>query len=82
MSEESLHKIPINYIWTEESDLRFREAVNSPNIQTKINNFFKTTVLCTHYTVPDVISEFENIILSAAELSLKKPNFKNKNKKN
>ena len=34
--------------------------------------------MCTRDTVPDVISEFENIILSAAELSLKKPNFKNK----
>ena len=82
ISEESLHKVPINYIWTEDSDLRFREALNSPNIQTKINNFLKTSAMCTHDTVPDVISEFENIILSAAELSLKKPNFKNKNKKN
>lgn len=79
-SEEKLHKVPINYTWTEGSDTRFQEALNSPNIQSKINNFLFRADKCTHEKISELISDFENIILSSADLSLKKPKFKNKNK--
>ena len=64
-SEEGLHKVPINYTWTEGSVIRFQDALNSPNIQSKINNFLSRADKCTHEKIAELISDFENIILSA-----------------
>ena len=59
-----------NYIWSDESAVKFQSALLSPDIQTKnFNNFFIDGSL---YTVDSASMELSNIMLNAAEKCLKR----------
>ena len=72
-----------NYIWSDESAVKFQSALLSPDIQTKyFNNFFIDGSL---YTVDSASMELSNIMLNAAEKCLKRnpcKSSKNKREKN
>ena len=81
-TENLLRRVPMNYTWVEGSDLRFQETLSTPEIQNKIDNFMNRSNSCSVEEISETICHFENISLSAADMSLKKPSVKKKKNKN
>ncbi len=79
----STSKFPLKYmyIWTNDAGVKFQEALNSPTMQDKIKMFLENSKSYTANDILKAVSDVENIILSAANMSLSKPKQK-KNKKN
>lgn len=73
-----LHKAPINYTWSEDSCFKFQNALNTPEIQDKIDTFLNKSSVCHAENIPEIICNFEDILLSAANVALKKPKVKKK----
>ena len=74
-----------NYIWSDESAVKFQSALLSPEIQAKIENFNKCFIDGSQYSVDSASMELSNIMLNAAEKCLKRNPYKsskNKRKKN
>ena len=82
-AENLLCRAPMNYTWVEGSELRFQEALGTPEIPNKIDNLMNTcrSNSCSVEEISETICDFENIILSAADLSLKNPSVKKKKNK-
>ena len=80
---KELQEAPINYKWASESTLKFQSALNTPEIQTKINQFSnRCNDTCSVIDIADIVNDFENIVISAAEISLKRPKARSKKNKN
>ena len=76
-------KIPPNYIWKQDSSEKFQTALNSIPIQHKIEIFQKKiNDRALDKDINTTVCEFNDIILEAANLSLKKPNTRLKKRKN
>ena len=78
IKDRALLKAPINYTWSKDSDIKFQEALNTSTIQSKISNFMNQSNACSSENIAKIIGDFEDIILSAANLSLRKPKVRNK----
>lgn len=81
-NEYITNEIPLGYIWTDESPFLFQNALESPDVKEKIDNFLKTDKYDTQKSVNDAAVELSDILLLAAEKSLKtrKPKKKGKQK--
>ena len=78
IKDKALLRAPINYSWSKDSDIKFQEALNTSTIQSKISNFMNQSNACSSENIAKIIGDFEDIILSAANLSLRKPKVRNK----
>ena len=78
----STSKLPLNYIWTNDSGVKFQEALNSPTMQDKIKMFLENSKSYTANDILKAVSDVENVILSAANMSLSKHKQKKKKKNN
>ena len=68
------------YIWTNDAGVKFQEVLNSPTMQDKIKMFLENSKSYTANDILKAVSDVENIILSAANMSLSKPKQKKKKK--
>ncbi len=66
-----LHKLPLQFEWSENSKNNFRQTLKSPEIQRKLDNFLQSTFSKDEKGVNDCVTEFQNILNDAAKKSLK-----------
>ena len=73
--------MPDKFIWNDKSQLLFEAALNSHNIKLKIKKIKEKGY--NNEDVDTAVSDFNNILLQAAEMSLRKKtsNFSKKKKK-
>jgi hypothetical protein len=74
------------YKWSDESSFLFQEALSSPELKQRLDNFIQMGCRSNENEINNAATELANIIISAANKSLKRRNFtknkkKNKNKK-
>ena len=74
------------YKWSDESSFLFQEASSSPELKQRLDNFIQMGCRSNENEINNAATELANIIISAANKSLKRRNFtknkkKNKNKK-
>lgn len=68
---ETLTKLPPQFIWENDSSLKFSSSLNLPNIQTMIDNFLNKDFTKSNEGVEDAVNQVQQIILKAAKSSLK-----------
>ena len=66
-----LHKLPLQFDWSENSKINFRQTLKSPEIQRKLDNFIQSTFIDDEKGVNDCATEFQNVLTDAAKKSLK-----------
>ena len=66
-SQPPTEKLPLQYIWTDDSNNAFIKELKSNNIQSKLNTFLNND----YSNDKESINEFQNIILEASKKSLK-----------
>ncbi|VDI26291.1 Hypothetical predicted protein [Mytilus galloprovincialis] len=74
----NLHAAPVNFRWTEDSPLKFQQALLSPDNQQKISSFLINDSDCSSEDINKKAQDLCDIFLSAAKISLVTPK---KNKK-
>lgn len=67
-----LRSAPSKFIWTNESHLKFQEALLSTEIQHKINSFIENDCGNSEIDINQKAEDLNEICLSAAKLSLKR----------
>jgi hypothetical protein len=75
-----LRSAPSKFIWTNESHLKFQEALISTEIQHKIDSFIENDCGNSEIDINQKAEDLNDFFLSAAELSLKRSTCK-KNKR-
>ena len=77
-----MFKAPTKYTWSKGSCIRFLEDLKKFHIQQRIHCFLKAEPLVNNNDIdlPMFVVDFEHILLSTADLSLKKPNSNSKTK--
>ena len=76
-----LKPLPPNYIWSEDSCEKFQLAMNTSEIQTKLSEYCLKSIEDTRVSLDGATDELTNIILQAANNSLKRRKVtKNKNR--
>lgn len=75
------HELPTNYTWKKDSSETFQEALNSHEIQEKIKLFQKKSKSLTSNDIDEAVKDLNDIILSAAKLSLSKPKYRKRKEK-
>ena len=73
--------VPSRYIWSEESSARFAAALNSEDIQKRLQNLTKGENLHSYESIDNASAELSNIIIHTADKSLKKCKITRKTKK-
>ena len=68
---EKLKPLPSRYIWTNESAVHFRLAIETPDIVVLINDFLQKDFSNTLETVNDAVHHANSILIKAASMSLK-----------
>ena len=76
--EACTHSIPPNFIWSDDSSEKFQDAMCSSDIKTKLTKYISKTSGDTQDVVDDSAAELTDIILSAANVSLKLKKIPNK----
>ena len=66
-----LHKLPLQFDWSENSKINFRQTLKSHEIQRKLDSFLQSTFTNDEKGVNDCVTEFQNILTDAAKKSLK-----------
>ena len=66
-----LHKLLLQFEWSENSKNKFRQALKSPEIQKKLDHFIQSTFACDQNGVNECVTEFQSIITDASKKSLK-----------
>ncbi len=66
-----LHKLPLQFDWSENSKINFRQTLKSHEIQRKLDSFSQSTFTNDEKGVNDCVTEFQNILTDAAKGSLK-----------
>ena len=67
-----LHPVSPNYIWSDESPALFQTALNSINIQEKLQNLISCKNLDSQELIDNAAAELSNVIIKAADKSLRK----------
>ena len=76
-------KISINFKWKQDSSEKFQCALNLNEVQLKINQFQENSKhVSSASEINKVVSEFNDILITAANLSLSKPSSIGKRRKN
>jgi hypothetical protein len=70
------------YTWSDESPFLFQEALSSPELKQRIDNFIQMDCRSNENEINNAATELANIIISAANKSLKRRNFTKNKKKN
>ncbi|CAG2214636.1 unnamed protein product [Mytilus edulis] len=69
----NLHAAPVNFRWTEDSPLKFQQALLSPDNQQKISSFLINDSDCSSEDINKKAQDLCDIFLSAAKISLVTP---------
>lgn len=76
-------KMSINFKWKQDSSEKFQCALNLNEVQLKINQFQENSKhVSSASEINKVVSEFNDILITAANLSLSKPSSIGKRRKN
>lgn len=76
-------KMSINFKWKQDSSEKFQCALNLKEVQLKINQFQENSKhVSSASEINKVVSEFNDILITAANLSLSKPSSIGKRRKN
>ena len=70
------------YTWSDESSFLFQEALSSPELKQRLDNFIRMGCRSNENEINNAATELANIIISAANKSLKRRNFTKNKKKN
>ena len=66
-----LSKLPLQYIWNNESSENFKKVLKTDELQEKINAFLDKNFTPDRENINDCVNEFQNIINLASKRSLK-----------
>ena len=69
--QPSLTKLPLKYIWTDDSSETFRKALKSDELQRQLNTFLDNNFSSDKESTNKCVNEFQNIINIASKISLK-----------
>lgn len=70
-SPESLRKLPNKYLWEVDSTEKFKQALHTSEIKKLIHSFNNNNFGCEPVNVEKAVSDFNNIIIQAANVSLR-----------
>ena len=76
----SLEKLPPQFIWEEDSSLKFSSSFNLPHIQLLVTNFLEEDFTESKDGINKAVSKVTEIILNAAKSSLKLKKIKRRTK--
>lgn len=74
VKEHSVFPMSCNYIWSDDSSEKFQTVLSSTDIQDLIHKFENDVINNSHNDINDAAVRFSDILIMAADKSLRKPN--------